>query len=271
VADLTFRLGIAKPTTASKPSPAPEPQTDQPSDGNAYDSARDLYDDDMPDIPPGTPDPDGGDSLGTDAGPGGHGRAGPGPLRGTGQATGGPHDSSGDHGRGGGKGSGSARRTPSHTRGRPFISYVATHPNDEILDPDDLDQAARMKIEGHAIDLIIDLEPSLHRTPDGNAGFDLFEMGRDGKQTRWVEVKSMTGTLANRPVGLSRTQFDYAREKGDAYWLYVVEHAADPAQARVLRIQDPAGHARTFTFDHGWSEIAQTAPPTRIPHPPSSA
>ena len=118
-----------------------------------------------------------------------------------------------------------------------------------------------MQIEGSAIDLIIGLEPALCRTPEGNPGFDLFEADSGGKQIRWVEVKSMTGTLEDRPVGLSRTQFDCAREKGDAYWLYVVERATDPAQARVLRIQNPVGHARTFTFDHGWSEIAKKEPP----------
>lgn len=114
-----------------------------------------------------------------------------------------------------------------------------------------------MQIEGRAIDLIIGLEPALRRTPEGNPGFDLFETGSGGRQIRWVEVKSMTGTLEDRPVGLSRVQFDFAREKGDAYWLYVVEHAADPAQVRLLRIQNPFGHARTFTFDHGWSALAQ--------------
>ena len=118
-----------------------------------------------------------------------------------------------------------------------------------------------MQIEGRAIDLIIGLEPTLCRTPAGNSGFDLYEAESSGKQIRWVEVKSMTGSLKDRPVGLSRTQFDCAREKGDAYWLYVVEHATDPMQARVLRIPNPVAHARTFTFDHGWSQIARTEPP----------
>lgn len=68
------------------------------------------------------------------------------------------------------------------------------------------------------------------------------------------------GQLEDRPVGLSHTQFDCAREKGDAYWLYVVEYATDPAQARVLRIQNPVGRARTFTFDHGWAGIARVEP-----------
>jgi hypothetical protein len=118
-----------------------------------------------------------------------------------------------------------------------------------------------MKIEDQAISLIISLESSLQRTPDGNPGFDLFEANRNGQAVRWVEVKSMTGSLATRAVGISRTQFDFARTKGDAFWLYIVEHATSPEKARVLRIRNPVAHARTFTFDSGWSQIAQTEPP----------
>jgi hypothetical protein len=66
--------------------------------------------------------------------------------------------------------------------------------------------------------------------------------------------------LEDRPVGLSRPQFDCARERGAAYWLYVVEHATNPTRARVLRIQDPIALARTFTFDRGWAKIARIEP-----------
>lgn len=261
VAELTSRLG-ANPTPEPEPSPAPEPEVDEPSDSDVYDGAKDLYGDDMPDIPPGTPDPDAGDGGGAGTGGGGQGRSGTGTSRGGRQGNGGAHSGSGGHGtsgdQGSGKGSGQGKRTPGHAGGRPFISYVGTHPDDDGPDPDGLDQAARMQIEGCAIDLIISLEPALRRTLEGNPGFDLFEADSSGKQIRWVEVKSMTGTLQDRPVGLSHVQFDFAREKGDAYWLYVVEHATDAAQARVLRIQNPVGHARTFTFDRGWSEIART-------------
>lgn len=265
VADLTSRLGITNPPSEPEPSPAPEPEADELSDGDVYDDAKDLYGDEMPDIPPGTPDPDAGDSVGNGAGRGGQGRSGSGTSRGGGQGNGGAHGGSGGHGATGGKGSGNGggqgKRTPGHAGGRPFISYVGAHPDDDGPDPDGLDQAERMQIEGHAIDLIIGLEPALRRTPDGNPGFDLYEADSGGRQIRWVEVKSMTGNLEDRPVGLSRTQFECAREKGDAYWLYVVEHATDPAQARVLRIQNPFANARTFTFDHGWGEIARTEPP----------
>lgn len=264
VAELTSRLS-ASPAPQTEPSAESEQETGEPSDGDVYDGAKDLYGDDMPDIPPGTPDPDGGDGVGTGAGGGGQGRTGTGTSRGGSQGIGGGHGGSGGHGtpgdKGSGKGGGQGKRTPGHAGGRPFISYVGTHPDDDGPDPDGLDQAARMQIEERAIDLIIRLEPGLRRTPEGNPGFDLFEADSSGRQIRWVEVKSMTGTLQDRPVGLSHTQFDCAREKGDAYWLYVVERATDPAQARVLRIQNPVGYARTFTFDHGWSGIARTDPP----------
>lgn len=264
VAELTSRLS-ASPEPQTAPSAEPEQDTGEPSDGDVYDGAKDLYGDDMPDIPSGTPDPDGGDGVGTGAGGSGHGRTGNGTSRGGSQGNGGGHGGLGGHGtpadKGSGKGGGQGKRTPGHAGGRPFISYVGTHPDEEGPDPDGLDQAERMQIEERAIDLIIRLEPGLRRTPEGNPGFDLFEVDSSGRQIRWVEVKSMTGTLQDRPVGLSHTQFDCAREKGDAYWLYVVERATDPAQARVLRIQNPVGHARTFTFDHGWCEIARTDPP----------
>lgn len=261
VAELTSRL-TASPAPESESSADSEPGTDEASDGDVYGDAKDPYGHDMPDIPPGTPDPDGGEGVSTGAGSGGYGHAGTRTSLGDDQGNGGGHGGSGgqstagDKGRG--KSGGQGKRTPGQTGGRPFISYVGTHPDDDGPDPDGLDQAARMQIEERAIDLIIRLEPGLHRTPEGNPGFDLFEADSSGKQIRWVEVKSMTGTLEDRPVGLSHTQFDYAREKIDAYWLYVVEHATDSAKARVLKIQNPAGLARTFTFDHGWSQIAVT-------------
>ena len=110
---------------------------------------------------------------------------------------------------------------------------------------------------------LIDPVPKLCRTDKGNPGFDLFQVNDAGQPNRWVEVKAMTGSLEDRPVGLSYTQLECAREHGAAYWLYVVEHASDLAKPRVVRIQDPFGHARTFTFDKGWREIAQGEPPQR--------
>jgi hypothetical protein len=121
-----------------------------------------------------------------------------------------------------------------------------------MLLADRYDDRTHFILEVQAIDLILAREPKWQRTPTHNPGFDLVEPGEDATPARWCEVKAMTGSLHVRPVGLSRTQCECA---GDGYWLYVVERAGG-TDARIVRIQDPAGKARTFTFDHGWPHIA---------------
>ncbi len=203
------------------------------------------------------PDPSGPEP----SGPGGSGRgagAGGGSvLGGGGNTRDGTKGGDRTGGRGQGARTGSRERTPGSTGGRPFISYVGAHPDDDESDPDGLNHEARMELEAKAIGYILAGEPQLRRTPTHNRGYDLFEAGEDGQPARWIEVKAMTGSLHDRPVGLSRAQFECARENEDAYWLYVVEHAGEPVQARIVRIQDPAGKVRTFTFDHGWLDVAE--------------
>ena len=137
-----------------------------------------------------------------------------------------------------------------------FISYISLVPGDGEEDPDGLEHKNRLELEEKAIGLICAAEPELRRTPQSNPGFDLFAEAEGGAPSRWIEVKAMAADMATRPVGLSRTQFDFARKCGSAYWLYVVEHAGDPEKACIFRIQDPAGKARTFLFDEGWRSIA---------------
>ncbi len=82
------------------------------------------------------------------------------------------------------------------------------------------------------------------------------QIDEHGAPKRWVEVKAMTGSLQDRRVGMSDTQFECAQEHGGDFWLYVVEQAGTP-NARIVRIQDPAGRSRTFTFDEGWLAVAE--------------
>ena len=142
---------------------------------------------------------------------------------------------------------------------REFISYVAVSQDDDGEDPDGITHQERMSLESQAIDLILSEEPSLHGTPTNNPGFDLFENDSQGSTIKWVEVKSMSGSLENRPATLTATQFEFAQRKQNAYWLYVVENAGNPATARIVRIRNPAGKAKTFTFDRGWNEAAEVA------------
>jgi hypothetical protein len=103
--------------------------------------------------------------------------------------------------------------------------------------------------------LILLQEPCWERTPTHNPGYDLYEPDGNGAAIRWCEVKAMAASLEEHPVGLSRTQFEHAQEHGENYWLYVVEHSGTE-RARILRIKDPIGKARTFTFDRGWIAVA---------------
>ncbi len=223
---------------------------------------------DTPGPTPPIPDPNGPEPRGTDTGPpgaGGHRRNASGPgTSGSGTGGRGSGDTGADDARGkssdigsNGKGSSGAKGHPSGKGSKPFISYVATDPNDEGPDPDRLQPEARKALEEKAIDLILAREPQLKRTPINNKGFDLFEGNTDDGPPRKIEVKAMTGNLRSRPVGMSHEQFECARLNGKSYWLYVVEHANNPQTARIVRIQDPAGKARTFCFDHGWISVAE--------------
>jgi hypothetical protein len=242
--ELRDRLGLKDEPTAAGDG----------SGDNVEDALRKLLGD-VPAPTPPVPDPAGGEPSGL-----GNGRSGSGHGTEAGAGSGsGKNAGERGYGQGGrradGAGTGSAKRTPGGVGGRPFISYVAAQPDEEDPDSDGLDQAARMALEAQAINLILAREPKWQRTPTHNPGYDLFEPGEDAMPARWCEVKAMTGSLRDRPVGISRTQFDCAQKRGDAYWLYVVERAGE-TDARIVRIQDPAGKARTFTFDRGWLDIA---------------
>ena len=159
---------------------------------------------------------------------------------------------------GGGSGAAGSASTGNQSTGgtnRTFVSYIDVNANEEGPDPDGLDHAARMELESKAIDLILLQEPCWERTPTHNPGYDLYEPDGNGAAIRWCEVKAMAASLEEHPVGLSRTQFEHAQEHGENYWLYVVEHSGTE-RARILRIKDPIGKARTFTFDRGWIAVA---------------
>lgn len=148
---------------------------------------------------------------------------------------------------------------------RTFHTYVGVHGDEHDPDPDRLTREARLSLEETAIQAILAEEPHLLRTPANNPGFDLIGPGTDERPDRRIEVKAMKRDLKSRPVGMSHAQFESAREHGAGFWLYVVEFADNPNLRRIVRIQNPAGKARTFTFDRGWIEIASTSPPLTPP------
>lgn len=252
VAELLAALGEGEQLEPTTPKPTPSDTAHV--SVNVEDALKNLIGDAPPPTPP-IPDPTANDAVGGGTGDGGA-RSGTIPPGGSDGASG---RSRGQSGAGSSTGTTPKTphpRTPGSAGGRPFISYVGAHIEDEEPDPDGLDQRARIALEARAIDLILSKEPAWRRTPTHNPGFDLYEGDDLAAARRWCEVKAMTGALDDRPVGLSSTQFGCAREHRENYWLYVVERAGNE-NARIVRIQDPAGKARTFTFDHGWLDIAE--------------
>ena len=92
-----------------------------------------------------------------------------------------------------------------------------------------------------------------------NPGYDI-ELVGPGNKLRYIEVKGIDGPWTEAGVRLSATQFKFALEKATSAWLYVVEHARDPANSRIHRIQDPANTATDFCFDAGWQSIDAAEP-----------
>jgi hypothetical protein len=137
----------------------------------------------------------------------------------------------------------------------PFISYVAVS-KDEVVEESGGAQAAELlEAEALAIQYILALEPKLCRAPKNQPGFDLYEPGKFDGPIKWIEVKAMSSSLEVRSVTLSHTQFAFALAQGEHYWLYVVENVRSPNPS-IARIQNPAGRARSFTFDRGWNSVA---------------
>ena len=146
------------------------------------------------------------------------------------------------------------------TRGRwEFRSYIAVSSDEPNEESSGLSHEEKLRLEDRAIDLIISEEPDLQRTPTNNPGFDLMEVADGGEIVRFIEVKAMSGTLQDRPATLTKKQFECAQQERNSYWLYIVENAGDAQMASIVKINDLAGWAKTFTFDHGWKEVSQEA------------
>jgi hypothetical protein len=74
-----------------------------------------------------------------------------------------------------------------------------------------------------------------------------------------------------RPIALktqtSSAQYEFNRDEGDRFWLYVVEYALEPGSGKILhRIQDPTRRSTQYRLDQNWGALADH-PRTRGPSP----
>jgi hypothetical protein len=148
-------------------------------------------------------------------------------------------------------------------------SYVVTgrDANDAAGDDERPGQAPAdtLSVDQAGVSRVVDHERAAGRHPEvmphENPGFDVLSRHGTGQVLRHIEVKSVSGAWDDMGVGLTRTQFEFAQQHRDTFWLYVVEYALDDERARVLRIADPAGRADEFRFDDGWSAVIENAEP----------
>ncbi len=150
-----------------------------------------------------------------------------------------------------------ARQTNSAQRRKEFAQRISVSPDERGYGPNNSGPVyeENMEVESQALDFIISQEPALQKTPPNNAGFDLIEHDDKNVPVKWVEVKSLSGSFGS--VTLTRTQFEFAQKKQEAFWLYVVENTGTP-NANIVRIENPAGKVQEFTFNNSWRNEDET-------------
>ena len=89
-------------------------------------------------------------------------------------------------------------------------------------------------------------------------GFDVKSIDpQNPRNIRYIEVKSTAGLWDSaNPAQIHKTQFETAQERGDSYWLYVVEQV-ESDNPKIYCIQNPANRVDTFMFDHGWQPLSK--------------
>lgn len=94
------------------------------------------------------------------------------------------------------------------------------------------------------------------RMPKNHPGYDI-EYYFGETKVQYIEVKGIDGLWSELGVGITARQYEEARKKGNAYWLYVVEYVLSENPV-VHRFQNPAALIGNYRFDHNWRSIEFT-------------
>jgi hypothetical protein len=145
-----------------------------------------------------------------------------------------------------------------------LVSYVLPkNPNSDHGDPDPNSEWAtrRSQIGKIGVERVMEYERSQGRDPIdmetiqvNHPGYDITSVD-ESKKPRYIEVKSFTGIWdSQNPAQLTKKEFETAREKGDTFWLYVVENA-ETENFQIHCICNPAQQVDAYLFDHGWLNL----------------
>jgi hypothetical protein len=90
----------------------------------------------------------------------------------------------------------------------------------------------------------------------GNPGYDVYvSKGQTSEEERYIEVKGTDGEWDQMGVGLTKPQFEMAKDSRQ-FWLYIVEWVRTE-KAAVYMIRDPYSRIGQFRFDSGWKSLAE--------------
>jgi len=95
----------------------------------------------------------------------------------------------------------------------------------------------------------------LEKAQLNNKGFDIFEKNSDGEIIRYIEVKSKDGIWGDNGVSITKFQFQFAKEKQDKWWLFVVENSKTD-NPKVYMFKNPIITISDFMLDGSWKQLA---------------
>jgi hypothetical protein len=104
---------------------------------------------------------------------------------------------------------------------------------------------------------------SLTEMPHNNPGFDVQAIA-DDEQEEFIEVKGQSGAWTEEGVALTPMELMTAQQKGDRYWLCVVEYAQDDKRRQLHLLRNPFGLTQQFRFDVGWKSVAESVATVRL-------
>lgn len=183
--------------------------------------------------------------------------------------TGGHPPTTGQRGTAGG---GGRKQPQTHRRAGRLRTYVT--PDEPPIEPKPAQPTEwrRPQVGQDGVERVLAYEAKHGRTAvdmntlvNNHPGYDVKSEDATGN-IRYIEVKAKEGLWdVYNAAGLSRPQFDTARDKAEQFWLYVVEQVYDDDACQIYRIQNPANRVNEFLFDDGWRELAEAEEIAKLP------
>jgi membrane protease subunit (stomatin/prohibitin family) len=99
----------------------------------------------------------------------------------------------------------------------------------------------RNEIERKAMEIAIEEERKENRkviVVSEKEHYDILSIGNNPEDIRYIEVKGHMSTSKSIFITLKEKEFDFGKEHGDKYWIYLINMIEDKG-IKILKIKDP--------------------------------